>query len=169
MRWFRRRVLEPIKAQLVQGASPGRLALALALGLVVGVFPVLGSTTALCALAAMALRLNQPAIQVANYLAYPLQFLLFIPFFQAGAALFGAPPVTFTLAQLQTELAADLGGTVLRYLSANLRAVVAWGLAAPLATLAIQLPLRRLLTRLPLPADPGRPPGARPAGPPPPR
>lgn len=160
MDWFRRRLLEPLKAQLLQGVSPGKLALALALGLVVGVFPVLGSTTALCALTAVALRLNQPAIQVANYLAYPLQLLLFIPFFQAGAALFGAPPVTVTLTQLQAELSADLGGTALRYLSANLRAVAAWALVAPVATLLLQPALRLLLSRLPLPAAP--PPGVTP-------
>lgn len=160
MSWFHRRVLEPLKAQLLQGVSPGKLALALALGVVVGVFPVLGSTTALCALAALALRLNQPAIQVANYLAYPLQLLLFIPFFQAGAALLGAPPVSFTLTQLQAELSADLGGTVLRYLSANLRAVAAWALVAPLATLLLQFALRLLLSRLPLPA--AAPPGPAP-------
>jgi uncharacterized protein (DUF2062 family) len=135
VRFLQRKVLEPIKAQLLQGVSPGKLALALALGVVVGIFPVLGTTTALCALAAVSLRLNQPAIQVANYLAYPLQLLLFIPFFQAGAALLGAAPVTFTLSQLQAELSADLGGTMLRYLTANLRAVAAWAIVAPVATL----------------------------------
>jgi len=159
MNWFHRRLLEPLKAQLLQGVSPGKLALALALGLVVGVFPVLGSTTALCALTAVALRLNQPAIQVANYLAYPLQLLLFIPFFQAGAALLGAPPVTFTLTQLQAELSADLGGTMLRYLGANLRAAAAWAVVAPAAILLLHWALRALLSRLPLPA-------AAPPGPP---
>jgi len=158
--FLRRKVLDPLKAQLLQGVSPGKLALALALGVVVGVFPVLGSTTALCALAAVALRLNQPAIQVANYLAYPLQLLLFIPFFQAGAALLGAPPVTFTLTQLQAELSADLGGTVVHYLAANLRAVAAWALVAPVATLLLQPVLRLLLARLPLPA--AAPPGPAP-------
>ena len=150
--WFRRRLLEPLKAQLLQGVSPGKLALALALGLVVGIFPVLGSTTALCALAAVALRLNQPAIQVANYLAYPVQLALFLPFFAAGAALFGAPPVTFTLADLQAGLAADLPGTVARYAGANLRAVVAWVVVAPPAFALTFLALRALLNRLPLPA-----------------
>jgi len=152
MSFLRRRIVEPIRAQLLQGVSPGRLALALALGLVVGTFPVLGTTTLLCAATAVALRLNQPAIQVANYLAYPLQLLLFIPFFQAGAALFGLPPVPFTLPQLQAELAADVGGTMLRYLTANLRAAAAWAVLAPVATLLLHLALRALLSRLPLPA-----------------
>ena len=150
--WFQGKVVQPLKAQLTQGVSPGRLAVALALGLTLGAFPVLGATTALCALAALAFKLNQPAIQVANYLAYPVQLALFLPFFAAGAALFGAPPVTFTLSDLQAGLAADLPGTVARYAGANLRAVVAWVVVAPPAFALTFLALRALLSRLPLPA-----------------
>jgi len=151
MRWVRRKIVDPLKTQLTQGVSPSRLAAALALGAVVGVFPVLGTTTLLSALAAAALRLNQPAIQVANYVAYPLQLALYLPLFRAGAALFGGPPVTFTLSQVQAELAADVGDTVVRYAGANLRAAGAWALAAPLACAVLFLALRALLSRLPLP------------------
>lgn len=158
MSFIQRTFIRPLKAQLTQGVSPSRLALALALGSVLGVLPVLGVTTLLSALVAAGLRLNQPAIQVANYAAYPAQLLLIIPFFQAGAALFGAPPVALTLAQLQAELAADLGGTVARYLAANLRAVAAWALVAPLLAAGLHLLLRALLRRLPRPAAaPGQP------------
>ena len=158
---FRNRVLVPLQAQLTQGVSPSRLALALTLGLVIGVVPVLGVTTALCAAVAVALRLNQPAIQLANYAAYPAQLVLFVPAFQAGARLFGRPALTFSLAQLQSELAADPIGTVGRYLGDNLRALAAWGLLAPVAGLGLYLLLRLVLSRLPLPgeADPLAPPG----------
>ena len=152
MRWLRSKIVEPLKAQLTQGISPSRLAAALALGAVLGVFPVLGTTTLLSALAAATLRLNQPAIQVANYVAYPLQLALYLPFFRAGAALFGGPQVTFTLSQVQAELAADVSGTVVRYAAANLRAAGAWALFAPLAGAVLFLALRALLARLPLPA-----------------
>ena len=149
---LRARLLDPLARQLTQGVSPGRLALALALGIVLGTFPVLGATTALCALAGVALRLNQPAIQVANYVAYPLQLALFLPFFRAGAWLFGAPPVPFTLADVKASLARDAWGTVAAYAGANLRAVVAWALVAPVAAAALRLALRPLLARLRLPA-----------------
>ena len=148
---LRNRILLPLQAQLTQGVSPSRLALALSLGLVVGVVPVLGVTTALCALLAVALRLNQPAIQLANYLAYPLQLILFIPAFQAGAWLFGRPPIAFSVGQLQAELAADALGTIARYFIDNLRALAAWGLLAPLLCGLLYLLLRAALSRLPLP------------------
>jgi uncharacterized protein (DUF2062 family) len=149
MGFLRRRVLEPLRAQLTQGVSPARLALALALGAVVGVFPVLGTTTLLCAALAAGLKLNQPAIQVANYVAYPLQLVLFIPLFQAGAWLFGQPPVPFTVEQLQAELAADVVGTIGRYLVHDLRAVVAWALLAPPAAGLLFGAFRALLERVP--------------------
>ncbi len=155
----------PLQAQLRQGVTPSKLALALALGLVVGVVPVLGVSTAVCALLATALRLNQPAIQVANYVAYPLQLLLIIPTFQAGARIFGRPPITFDFARLQAELDADTLGTVGRYLADVLRALAVWGALAPLVFGLLYLLLRALLSRLPLPRTEGPGPTGAPGGP----
>jgi uncharacterized protein (DUF2062 family) len=69
---------------LLQGVSPRRLALTLALGFVVGCIPVLGLPTALCAVIALAFRLNQPAIQAANYIAMPFQVALIVPLLRLG-------------------------------------------------------------------------------------
>ncbi len=152
--FLRRKLVDPLARQLRQGVSPARLALALALGLVLGTFPVLGATTVLCAVAGVALRLNQPAIQVANYAAYPLQLALFVPLFRAGAWLFGAPPLTFTVADARAALARDASGTIATYAGANLRAVVVWAIGAPLVALALRYALRPLIARLhPAPAS----------------
>ena len=86
-----RKLVWPLLDLLRQGVSPGKIALSLALGVALGVFPVLGSTTTLCALAAFALQLNLPAIQIVNYFVYPLQIALLIPFFRLGEKLFRAP------------------------------------------------------------------------------
>jgi len=80
-------------AYLSQGITPRRLALTLVLGFVVGCIPVIGLPTALCAGIALAFRLNQPAIQVANYLAMPFQVGLLVPLVRLGARFFPmAPP-----------------------------------------------------------------------------
>jgi uncharacterized protein (DUF2062 family) len=73
---------------LRQGISPRRLALTLALGFAIGCIPVVGIPTALCALLALALRLNLPAIQAANYAVMPLQLVLIVPFVRLGGWLF---------------------------------------------------------------------------------
>jgi uncharacterized protein (DUF2062 family) len=77
---------------LSQGISPRRLALTLALGFAIGCFPVVGIPTALCALLALALRLNLPAIQAANYIVMPLQFVLIVPFVRLGGWLLASGP-----------------------------------------------------------------------------
>ena len=74
----------------VQGISPRRLALTLALGFAIGCIPVVGIPTLLCAVLALALRLNLPAIQAANYLVMPLQLVLIVPFVRLGGWLFAS-------------------------------------------------------------------------------
>jgi uncharacterized protein (DUF2062 family) len=48
--FWRRRVLDPVVFLLAQGLAPDALALSLAVGLVLGLFPIIGATTALCVL-----------------------------------------------------------------------------------------------------------------------
>lgn len=151
--FLHRRLVAPLKAQLTQGVTPGRLALALSLGAMFGVIPVLGVTTLLCGVVAATLRLNQPAMQVANFAAYPVQLALFVPFFHAGARLFSQPPLNLTVAQLRAEVHADRWGTMVHYAGANLRAVVAWAVLAPLVAGVLFVVLRPVLRRV-TPAEP---------------
>jgi uncharacterized protein (DUF2062 family) len=148
---IRRRVVAPVVSQLRQGVTPEKLALSLALGAVVSVMPVLGVTTLVALALSAVLRLNHVAVVAANYAAYPLQIILFIPFFKMGAWVTRGPPVPFSLGQVQAEMAAGIWATVLRYSEANARAMAAWLLLAPLATWILYLALRPLLSRLPIP------------------
>lgn len=72
-----------------QGIEPSRLSLALTSGAVIGVFPVLGIATVTCTGIAALYRLNLPAIQLANYLVFPMQVILFFPFLYMGEVLTG--------------------------------------------------------------------------------
>ncbi|MGB8261634.1 MAG: DUF2062 domain-containing protein [Terracidiphilus sp.] len=73
---------------LLAGISPRRLALTLALGFAIGCIPLLGIPTLLCLALALLLRLNLPAIQAANYLAFPVQVAMIVPFVRLGGRLF---------------------------------------------------------------------------------
>ena len=97
--WLRRRVVNPFIDLLKQGITPEKIALSVALGVTIGVFPALGTTTILCGIAAWALKLNIPAMQLVNYLVYPLQLALLIPFLQTGSKLFGSGQMNMTLTQ----------------------------------------------------------------------
>jgi steroid 5-alpha reductase family enzyme/uncharacterized protein (DUF2062 family) len=105
---FHGRLLRPILDLLRQGVTPKKIALSLALGVALGVFPLLGSTTALCAVAALVLRLNLPAIQVINYFVYPLQIALLIPFFRLGERLFRAPHLPLSVPQIYAMMHANV-------------------------------------------------------------
>lgn len=74
-------------AWLLEGVSPERLALTLAIGFVLGCIPLVGIPTWLCVVAAIIFRLNLPAMQAANYAAMPFQLALIVPFVRLGGRL----------------------------------------------------------------------------------
>ena len=82
--FWKRRLVDPVVALLRQGVTPEKIALGMALGITIGVAPMIRSTTMLCAIASFALRLNPAAIQIVNYLMSPLQLALLIPFIGGG-------------------------------------------------------------------------------------
>lgn len=103
-----------------------------ALGVVLGLFPILGSTTLLCFLAAYALKLNQPATQAVNQLMYPLQIPLVLVFVRMGEKIIGAPPVPLAPARLASEFSAGPAAFLREYGLAGLHGILAWTLTAPL-------------------------------------
>jgi uncharacterized protein (DUF2062 family) len=124
--FFSRKIVEPVVVLIKGGISPERISLGMACGIVLGIFPVLGATTILSGLAAIIFRLNLPATQLVNYLVYPLQIMLIIPFFHLGGLLFQVEPPPLSAQELVTLLRSDLLGTISTYWSATLRAIVAW-------------------------------------------
>ncbi len=138
MSWWQRRVVAPIVAQLRQGITPEKVALTLALGGVIGIFPILGATTLLCGVVGVWLRLNQPIIQLVNYLVYPAQIALLIPFYRAGERLFGAEPVPIVnVPDLIARFGAGPWQFLVDYGLVGLYGITVWCLvAAPLTALA---------------------------------
>jgi uncharacterized protein (DUF2062 family) len=72
------------KSLLVSGNTPHQLSLAITLGIIFGVFPFLGVTTILLTIIAFIFRLNMVVVQLSNYVVYPLQLLLYLPFIRMG-------------------------------------------------------------------------------------
>jgi uncharacterized protein (DUF2062 family) len=141
-----RRITRPFLDLLRLGITPEKIALTISVGLALGVTPVIGSTTLLCTLAAAVLRLNLPAIQLVNGLAYPLQLALLIPFLRAGAWLFGATPPSLTAGSVFEQIHANVWHAIVTLWTETLHALVAWLLAATIVSLlvyAVTLPLLR--------------------------
>ena len=139
--WLRRKVRDPLVAELRQGATPEALATAVATGAALGLLPFLGTTTAACALAGRLARLNHLALQLTNYLLAPVQLLLIIPFVRLGEWLTGAEPVAIDLATVARVFTATPGLFFERFGLAGLHAALAWAVVVP----ALAWLLRRLL------------------------
>jgi uncharacterized protein (DUF2062 family) len=146
--FFQRKLVQPIVALLKQGVTPQKMALSLALGVSLGIFPALGWTTTLCALAALALQLNLPAIQIVNYFMYPAQIALLIPFFRAGEWLFGAPHLAISVPQMYAMIHASVWGAIRQLWTTTWHAIVVWCVLAPVLTAILYLILTPMLRRV---------------------
>ena len=146
---WKRRIVDPIFSLLKRGITPKQIALSIAFGVTLGIIPVLGSTTILCALAAFAFRLNLPAIQLINYLVYPLQILLLIPQYRAGEFLFNTEHLPLSLTQVTKLMKEDLWGTILFLWDTTWHAVLVWIILAPFAIAIIYYSLYPAIRRLP--------------------
>jgi uncharacterized protein (DUF2062 family) len=155
--WLYRWLLEPLLALLRQGISPQRLALCVAIAVVVGNIPILGVSTILCAFIALIFRLNLPAIQLVQAAMAPTQLLLIIPFVRLGEWIVRAPP---QLVSIKAALALMSQGGVWQAVvvlrDAIFHAGLAWALTAPFCVYLIHRLLTPVFERMA--AQIGRPP-----------
>jgi uncharacterized protein (DUF2062 family) len=145
---IRRRVIQPFLELLKQGVSPEKIALTIALGVSLGVTPVIGSTTMLCTLAAVALRLNLPAILIVNGLVYPLQLMLVVPFLRAGAWLFRVDGPKLTVIEIFRLIRASVWHATTTLWIATMHALVVWLIAGCVGGGVVYLILAALLRRV---------------------
>jgi uncharacterized protein (DUF2062 family) len=125
-RFWNTRVAQPVSALLRQGLTPEGLALSMALGVVAGLFPVIGATTLVGLAFAAAFRLNHAALQLANWLAYPLQVLMIVPLVRLGERLAAAPPATFSVGQVVARATADPLAALGRFGTTGLHGILGW-------------------------------------------
>jgi uncharacterized protein (DUF2062 family) len=160
----RPRLGQRLKTLLTQGHTPEKIALSIALGIALGLFPIFGTTTLLCIVVAIALKLNHPAIQIANQLMYLVQLPLIVVFIRLGESLLGAAPIPFSATLMAAELRANPSSLVQRFGMAGLHGILGWAVVAPIVAgvaYAIVLPLVRMASRRPhAPAEPASQPAA---------
>src|SRR4029077_2424647 len=129
--FFYRRLARPILELLRQGITAEKIALSVALGAALGIFPAIGLSTTLCAVAALFFRLNLPAIQIVNYFVYPLQIALLLPFFRLGEKLFHAPHLPISVEQIHAMIRADVWQAMRLLWTTKWHAIAVWCLMAP--------------------------------------
>jgi len=131
--FLRQKLVDPIIGLLSQGITPRKIALSLAFGIVLGIFPILGTTTVLCTVAALAWRLNMVAIHTIHFAIMPVQLLLIIPFVRVGERIVLAPPQSLSIDAGLDLIAASAGHAIVVLWDAIVHAVIGWLAIGPLA------------------------------------
>jgi uncharacterized protein (DUF2062 family) len=145
--WLRRRILDPLLAMLKQGMEPKRLALCVAIGIVIGNIPILGVSSILCTLIALGFRLNLPAIQIVQWAMAPTQLLLIIPFVRTGEWVLRAPHQALSIKAGLALMAQGAGHAIVVLWVAIVHAGLAWILIAPFVAFLLYKILSRVFER----------------------
>ena len=146
--FWKRWVIRPIAQQLTQGTSPHKIAQALAFGLTLGIFPIIGSTTLLALLVGIPMKLNQPVLQAFKALAYPLQWMSVLGFYRLGEMLYGAPHVSLSIPKMMERFFAEPGPFFRDYGMTAVYGITVWCLMAPALLLALYAITRPLIQSL---------------------
>lgn len=139
-----------VQTYITGGLNPAKASQAVGIGLLWGIFPLVGTSTALCTMSALLLRLNVALVIAINYLLYPLQILLIIPFVMMGQSITGSSygnlisgddglSRIFTISNFH-----ELSG---EFFSLILDALAGWVLTAPGIALVAYLIVRHILER----------------------
>ncbi len=144
-KFWQRWLTDPILHQLTQGVSPEKIALTLAVGSALALFPILGTTTLLCLAAGVALSLNQPIMQAINLLCGFIWIPLLVAFIRLGDRLTGRATGTVDLPRMMALARHHPAGFLREFGATALHGVLGWAVTAPL-----WIPLVYILARSPL-------------------
>jgi uncharacterized protein (DUF2062 family) len=133
---WQRHVIDPIASQLTQGITPEKVALTLAVGTALALFPILGTTTLLCIAAGVLLKLNQPIIQIVNALCTPIHLPVIYLEFRFGNWLFGVPSPHLGIL-MNHLLWSDPREFIEKFGLTAMHAITGWICVAPIWTLLV--------------------------------
>ena len=145
--WLKQKVGDPLLALLTRGLSPQDLSLAVVVSLGLGINPIIGSTSLLCLVAGRLFRLNHLVMQTVNHLAYPLQFLLLVPFVRLGETVVGAEALPLSPSLLIEEFQRSFWGFVAKFGMAYVHGLLGWVLVVPVTCFGLYFLLTRLFRR----------------------
>lgn len=157
--WFKRKVKDPLLAEIKKGITAKELALASAVSLAIAVNPFIGTTTILCLVAGKIFRLNHVVMQTINYFSYPLQIALLTIWIRLGEKLTSSEAEVINYLQIIEDFwnafkkvffHADFGpcaNLVSKYRQMGEHALLGWLVVIPLVTWIVYKILAFILKR----------------------
>lgn len=128
--YFRRKIIQPLLDLLKQGVTPEKLSLSIALGVTLGIIPLLSIITIVCAFLAIHFRLNAAIMILFSNLVYPIQIALYVPFIRLGEYTFDIPSIPFSINAVLASIRHDWVEAINRFGLANLLGLFSWAIVA---------------------------------------
>jgi len=97
---FRDKLLVPIRLVPKNGLSAEKLAFSIAIGIVAGLFPVIGATTVVSLLLTWIFKQNILVVQSVQWALALVQVLLIVPFIRLGAFILQVPRCSISIEQI---------------------------------------------------------------------
>jgi uncharacterized protein (DUF2062 family) len=97
---FTDKILIPFRLTAGSGLTPDKLAFSVTIGIIAGIFPVLGTTTLLSLFLTLLFRQNIVIVQSVQWLFALLQIILIIPFMQFGAFLLNQQAIHISMQEI---------------------------------------------------------------------
>ena len=115
-----------ITTALKQGVTPQKIVESVTVGMLVGVFPFLGTTTLLALFFGHYLKLNHIVLQAVNYLMYPVQILMIPVYINVVVRVFNLESVNTNLQDLLSLFAQDFWTFLDQFLIIGLYSAALW-------------------------------------------
>jgi uncharacterized protein (DUF2062 family) len=146
--FWQRRVRDPLVAQLTQGITPEKLALTVAVGSAIALFPLLGTTSLLCLAAGIALGLNQPIMQLINQAFWPIHVAAIYGCARLGETMFRAPHVSFSLKRMNELFWHSPAKFLHDYGATAFYAIAAWAVLTPFHVALVYFVLKPIFRKI---------------------
>ena len=127
---FYRWVITPIVNQLKQGIAPEKLSWSVSLGVTLGIFPIMGSTSIVCVIIGQLFKLNQPILHLFKTFTYPFHLGLILVYIRLGQILNDVPLIKFSIPQLVIQFKDDPAKFFRDFGMAALYGIEAWAISA---------------------------------------
>ncbi len=153
--WFKRKVRDPLLAELKQGATPEDFATATTVSLAISVNPFIGTTTILCLLAGKIFRLNHVVMQTINYFSFPLQVILIPAFVWIGEKVTGeTKPFIFNYDDLIAQFRESIPGFFAKFGIAGWHALIGYLIVVPISAWVFNFFLKKIFRKILKPKSP---------------
>lgn len=136
-----------VTTQLTQGLRRRACCQAIAVSLTIGVFPIMGFSTLMNTFSAGILKLNQPVVQVCNWIVGPVKLALIFPFLRLGEWLFQAEPFRLSLTEFSERFFTDVAATSAEFAMTFVHAIAGWLVCIPVIYCAIFQVAQRLIAK----------------------